>query len=131
MVNMEEVPNFEAVLDDFFLPSIHQDDLPSPILVLCPSENMDIWRSWAAENNASLIVLPQNSYDLNRCDLLWRRIFQRINCNKFCSKQQLWEQVADAFDFITLHNSVQFQAALSMRERIEKLDHAAGGPVFQ
>ncbi len=126
---MEDVANFKLVLKDFFLPSINQNDLPSPIPILCPPINIDIWRDWATENNASLIVLPLDSYDLNPCDILWRRIFQTVQSVKICSKKQLWVEVANAFDFVTLNGSVQFLAALSMPQRMENLERAAGGPI--
>lgn len=133
MVNLEDVANFKIVLDDFFLSSIDQYDSSCPIPILCPPVDMDVWREWAAKHNASLIVLPPNSYDLNPCDVLWRKIYKHVLSEisyKFVCKKQLWEEVATAFDFFTMHHLVQFPAALSMRERMEQLERAAGGPVF-
>lgn len=129
MVNLDDVANFQVVLDDFFLPSLNRDDLPSPIPVLCPPINVDIWRGWAAKHIISLVFLSRDSCDLNPCDILWRRIFHRARSIKYANKKQLLEEIANAFDFVTLHGSVQFPAALSMSERMEKLERAAGGPI--
>lgn len=132
---MDNFPNFKIVLDDFLLPSINFDDFPSPPNILCPPENSDIFRAWAAEHGGSLIVLPPNSNDINPCDVLWRNIYRHVQQSeppsfKIMCKSKLWETVANTFDFLTLTDVVQFQAALSMRERIEKLERAAGGPIF-
>ncbi len=129
MVNLENVSNFQVVLDDFLLPCLNQQDGAGNVHILCPPTYVDIWRDWAPSHRVSLILLPPFSNDLNPCDLLWRKICYSLKHLKFVSKAQLWEEVADSFDRLILCAGIRFVAASSMCERLEKVQKEMGGPI--
>lgn len=87
MVNLDNVPNFETVLEDFLLPSVEDmaNEIEAPVAVLCPARDMDIWRKWSTAHSISLIVLPLTIPDLNPCDEIWKSILKSIAHFKFDS----------------------------------------------
>ena len=106
MVNLDNTSSFRTVLDDFLFPCM-SEFLPltgqaASRRILCEPKNLNVWNEWASDFNVSLIILPPSSSELYQCNAVFQKILQSIGHFKIVSKEMLWIEIANSFDWLTL-----------------------------